>query len=388
MPTIWFDNYRAAQQVNRQKGGNMKKVLVSAVALSMLVGGYLTFSTVDSETPVAVAAKKTYNTTAYVAGMGGHFAVVDLTIDPNDTKNPLKVNSLEMLDIGGPTHATHDARIDSKNRNLMFWSTYKNVDGKNFVGKSDLTTGKVLADVAIPVDKRVTWSGANYCGSGQSEKYFLPVHMGNEGYIDVIDKETMKLKHRVFWDDLGIKSGEVTFAHGINTPDMKHFLISLNHTPTGHLQWTGNNRLILVDMKELVEKGKLKKVAETMITGKPKDAVSGTITFRQYFSEDGKLLFQSGGDRGYVIDAKTLKVLDVATPLPGEAHDMMPTPDAKYALLPLRQKAGETMDGTLALYDVEAKKMIGNTVSVCLACHNDAGVKGNAILCGMDANYR
>jgi hypothetical protein len=367
----------------------MKKVMVSAVALTMLVGGYLSFSTVDSDTPVAVAAKKTYEATMYVAGMGGHFAVVDVTIDPNDTKNPLKVKGLDMLDIGGASHATHDARIDAKDRNLMFWSTYRpDSDGNLHVGASDLTTGKVLMDTPLAQDKRVVWGGANYCGSGQSEKYFLPVHMGNEGYVDVIDKKTMQLKHRVFFDDLGIKSGETTFAHGINTPDMKHFLISLNHTPAGHLQFTGNNRLILVDMQELVEKGRLKKVAETMITGKPRDASGGTITFRQYYSEDGKLLFQSGGDRGYVLDAKTLKVLDVVTPLPGEAHDMMPTPDAKYAILPLREKVGDVTDGTLALYDVQAKKLVGNTVSVCLACHNDMGISGNAILCGMDANYK
>jgi hypothetical protein len=365
----------------------MKKVLASAVALSMLVGGYLAFSTVDSETQMAVAAKKTYNSTMYVAGMGGHFAVVDLTIDPNDTKNPLKVNSLDMLDIGGPTHATHDARIDNKNRNIMFWSTYKNVDGNLFVGKVDLTTGEVLKDVTVPIDKRVTWSGANYCGSGQSDKYFMPVHMGNEGYIDLFDKETMELKHRVFFDDLGIKSGETTFAHGINSPDMKHFMLTLNHTPAGHTQWTGNTRLIVLDMKEL-EKGKLKKVAETTITGKPKDAVSGTITFRQYYSNDGKLFFQSGGDRGYVLDAKTLKTLHVVTPLPGEAHDMMPTPDAKFAVMPLREKKGDVVDGTLVLYDVEAKKLVGNTVSVCLACHKDNGVAGSAVLCGVDANWK
>jgi hypothetical protein len=366
----------------------MKKVLVSAVALSMLVGGYLTFSTVDSNAPVAVAAKKTYNTTMYVAGMGGHFAVADITIDPNDTKNPLKVNKLDMLDIGGPTHATHDARIDAKDRNLMFWSTYKNVDGNLFVGKSDLTTGKVLQDVTVPIDKRVTWSGANYCGSGQSEKYFMPVHMGNEGYIDVFDKKTMELKHRVFFDDLGIKSGETTFAHGINSPDMKHFMLSLNITPEGHTKWTGNTRLVLLDMKEL-EKGKLKKVAEATITGKPKDAVSGTITFRQYYSEDGKLFFQSGGDRAYVLDAKSLKVLDVITPLPGENHDIIPTPDAKYAVLTLREKAAnDSLDGTLLLYDVQAKKTVGSSVSVCLACHNDAGATNKAVLCGLDANWK
>ncbi len=372
----------------------MKKLIFTAVALAFVVGGYLSFTTVDSTTPVAVAAKKTYNGTMYVAGMGGHFAVAKVTVDPNDASNPIKVNSLDMLDIGGKTHPTHDARIDVEDNNIMYWSTYKTdnrkADGKLHVGKSDLKTGEVLKDVAFNLPKRVKWSGANYCGSGQSKTTFMPVSMANEGYVDVFDKETMKLKHRVFLDDLGIKSGESTFAHGINSPDMKHFLLTLNHTPAGHLKWTGNTRLILLDMAAL-ENGKMKKVADAMITGKPKDAKGGTITFRQFYSQDGKYIFQSGADRGYLIDAKTLKVLDEITPLPGENHDIMPTPDGKYAIMTLREKAKDfegkdSVDGTLLLYDVEARKTVGKTVSVCFACHKDEGV-GKAVLCGLDGTW-
>jgi len=232
---------------------------------------------------------------------------------------------------------------------------------------------------------------ANYCGSGQSQTSYFPVSMSNEGYIDVIDKATMEVKHRVFFDDLGIKSGETTFAHGINTPDMKNFLLTVNITPEGFTKWTGNTKLIMLDMAAL-EQGKLQKLAEATITGKPKDATSGTITFRQFFTNDGALLFQSGGDRGYMIDAKTLKVLDEVTGLPGENHDFMPTPDGKYAVMTLREtskdKEGkEAVDGTLLLYDVEAKATVGKSVSVCYTCHESQGIS-KAILCGIDANWK
>ncbi|OGR07438.1 MAG: hypothetical protein A2511_04795, partial [Deltaproteobacteria bacterium RIFOXYD12_FULL_50_9] len=369
------------------------KAICTAVALAFVAGGYLAYSTVDSKTAVAVAAKKTYAGTMYVAGMGGHFAVADLTIDPNNADDPLKVNKLDMIEIGkAKTHPTHDARIDNKDKNTMYWSTYKpDPNNKLHTGKSDLKTGKVITDLVMDIPARATFTGANYCASGQSEKYFMPVSMANEGYIDVIDKKTMALKQRVFLDDLGIKAGETTFAHGINTPDMKKFLLTLNDTPTGHTKWTGGTRLIMLDMAAL-EQGKMKKLAEGKITGKPMDASGGTITFRQYFSADGKLLFQSGADRGYVIDAKTLKMINEVTPLPGEAHDFMPTPDAKYALLTLRQKAKDfegkdSTDGTLQLYDVEAKKLVGKPVSVCFACHIENKI-GKAILCGMDANWK
>ncbi|MBU0728275.1 MAG: hypothetical protein KKA70_00895 [Proteobacteria bacterium] len=373
----------------------MKKAIFTALALSMMVGGYLSFSTVDSNAPVANAAKQ-YSGTMYVAGMGGHFAVAEITIDPSNTSDPIAVEELGMLDIGGQTHPTHDARIDVNDPNIMYWSTYKTddrkPDGQLHVGKSNLKTGEVLKDVAFKLPTRVTWSGANYCASGQSKDSFMPISMANDGYIDVFDKATMKLKHRVFLDELGIKSGESTFAHGINTPDMSKFLLTVNHTPEGHLKWTGNTRLIMLDMKAL-EDGHLKKLAESMITGKPKDASGGTITFRQFFTQDGKYILQSGADRGYLIDANTLKVLDEITPLPGENHDIIPTPDGKYAVMTLREKGtdycGEDgVDGTLLLYDITARKTIGKSVSVCLKCHKTEGSTNKAILCGLDGTWK
>ena len=380
----------------------MKKILSTVGVLALVAGAYMTISTVNTYSPVAVAeagGKTVYNATLYVAGMGGHFSVADVTIDPNNTAAPITVHSTEMLDIGGSGYPTHDARIDDKDRNIMYWSTYKldtwkdkGAKGGNLhVGKSDLKTGEVLADVAFPAPERAVWTGANFCASGQSDTSYMPVGMSNEGYIDVYDKKTMKLKHRVFFDDLGIKAGATTFAHGINTPDMKKFLLTVNLTPDGFTKWTGNTKLIMLDM-EALEQGKIKKLQEATITGKPKDASGGTITFRQYFTNDGKYLLQSGADRGYLIDAATLKVLDEITPLPGENHDIIPTPDGKYAVMTLREKAkdfegNDSVDGTVLLYDIEARKTVGSSASVCFACHKGEGI-GKAILCGLDANWK
>ena len=381
----------------------MKKILSTVGILSLVAGAYFTLSAVNSYSPaVAVAeaaGKPVYNGTLYVAGMGGHFSVADVTIDPNNEATPIKVNSVDMLDIGGAGYPTHDARIDVTDRNTMYWSTYKldtwkdkEAKGGNLhVGKSNLKTGEVISDVAFPAPERAAWTGANYCASGQSATSYIPVSMANEGYIDVYDKKTMVLKHRVFFDDLGIKAGETTFAHGMNTPDMKKFLLTVNDTPEGFTKWTGNTKLIYLDMAAL-EEGKIKKLGEAMITGKPKDATGGTITFRQYFTADGKYLLQSGADRGYLIDAETLKVLDEITPLPGENHDILPTPDGKYAIMTLREKAkdfegNDSVDGTLLLYDIEARKTVGDSASVCFACHKGEGI-GKAILCGLDGNWK
>jgi hypothetical protein len=165
------------KQQEIKTGGNMKKILSTVGILSLVAGAYLTLSTVNSYTPVADAAgsKSTYSGTIYVAGMGGHYSVADVTIDPNNAAAPINVKSVEMLDIGGKNYPTHDARIDSSDRNTMYWSTYKldtwkdkEAKGGNLhVGKVDLKSGEVTADMAIAPPERAKWTGANYCASGQ-----------------------------------------------------------------------------------------------------------------------------------------------------------------------------------------------------------------------------
>lgn len=384
----------------------MKKSLVVLVAVLFVFAGYLAFTVVDSKAPSVVAAKaKTYSATVYVAGHGGHFAQANVTIDPNNADNPIKINNLDMVRIGTTvTHKTHDARIDSEDSNILFWSTYALDDkGKQHVGKSDLKTGNVIKDVAIDPDPRAPGkTGPLYCASGQSKKFYMPVFMGSEGYIDVFDKKTMEHKHRVFISDLGYKAGTYQFVHGVTSNDMKKFLISVVLKGDDG-KMNGKQDLILVDLPSL-EKGKMKELSKATLAGE----AGKTITFRQYFSKDDKLIFQSAADRVWVIDANTLKLVDEKmTGANGQTHDFMPTPDGKYALLTLRtsdvagcdpegkpvmDKEGKPLkitDGTLLLYDAGAKGFIGKPVSVCFDCHKKMG-KGdkNAILCGLDANYK
>jgi len=369
----------------------VKKIAMFAGVAAVAAAGYLAVSVVDPETPVATAAGKSYTGMVYVSAMGGHFAAADLTIDPN-AKNPIKINSLDMLTIGDKnTHATHDPRIDINDRNVMFWSTYKlDPNGKVHVGKTDLKTGEVIMDVAVDIDPRTGGPMPLYCGSGQTKDSYMPVMMaklGTEAYIDVFDKKTLTLQRRVFLNELGYTGKNYMFFHGINTPDLKGFVVAINLVEDG--KPNGKVDLVLLDLPLLEKEGKIKVLAKNTVTGEP----GKTITFREFFTEDGKFLLQSGGDRMFVLDANTLQLVDrVMTP--GENHDAMPTPDGKYALLTLRQKINipatedTIVDGTLQLYDLKAKKMVGEPVSVCYACHKDMGIKGNAILCGIDGNLK
>ena len=305
-------------------------VVGTAVCLS-----YLAFNTNDTLTPPAVAAGKTYSGTVYVAGHGGHFAQADVTLDPSNEAVPVKINSLDKMDIGTTkTHMTHDARIDATDRNIMYWSTYKlDPNGKQHVGKSDLKTGKVIKDIAMDPDPRSTGGEKQmpmYCASGQSKNFYMPLFMGSEAYVDVLDKATLEKKHRVFVSDLGYAKGSYQFLHGTNSPDMKTFLLALNLTKDG--KGTGDIDFVLVDMAAL-EGGKFKEIKRATLKGAP----GKTITFREYFSNDGKLIFQSAADRLWVIDSATLKLVDEKMMPAGiQNHDALPTPDGKAALLTVR----------------------------------------------------
>ncbi|GAB4485372.1 MAG: hypothetical protein OHK006_11340 [Thermodesulfovibrionales bacterium] len=381
----------------------MKKIFVAALALALVMAGYLAFTAVDSKTSVVVAAKKTYSGTTYVAGMGGHFAKADFTIDPNNEAEPIKVTNLDRIVIGdSKTHPTHDARIDSNDSNVMFWSTYVlDPNKKQHVGKSDLKTGNVIKDVAMDPDPRSKAEKPPvYCASGQSKKFYMPVFMGNEAYVDVFDKATMEHKHRVFLSDLGYKAGSYVFLHGINNNKMDKFLLTVTLKGEDG-KANGKIDFVLVDMKEL-EKGKFKELARATHTGEP----GKTITFRQYFSSDDKLIFQSAADRFWLLDGSSLKMIDEKMSTAGQNHDAQPTPDGKYAILTLRTsnvegcdvegkpivKDGNTVkitDGTLQVYDVEAKKLIGKTASVCFSCHKGMGLGDkNAVLCGLDTEFK
>ena len=389
----------------------MKKLLVVTGVIAVVIVSYLAFTAVAPTTtaPQALAAGKVYKATVYVAGMGGHFAKSDVTIDPSNAQEPIAVANLDKVDIGDKkTHPTHDARIDAQDANTLFWSTYT-LDTTNpsgtvmHVGKSDLKTGKVVTDVALTPDARSSAAKSPlYCASGQSKKYFMPVFMGQEGYVDVFDKKTMEHKHRIWVSDIGYAKGTYKFTHGVNSPNMKMFALAINQAKEG--KGTGDVDVILLDLPSM-EKGKFKVLGKATFKGEP----DKTITFREYFTNDSKYLLQSAGDRLWVIDVrnpKKMKLVDEKMmPAGSQIHDAMPTPDNKYALLTVRSvtegcdtegkaivKDGKTVDitdGTLMLYDAKAKKVYEKSTSTCLACHKGMGLGDkNAVLCGLDATYK
>jgi hypothetical protein len=348
----------------------------------------------------AEAPSNFYKATFYVAGMGGHFAQAEAVIDPTASQ-PIKVTKLTKVDIGNKdTHPTHDARIDSGDRNTMFWSTYK-IDKEahgTHVGKTDLRTGKVIQDVVVDTSDKATDTKSMYCASGQSKDSFIPLTMTSVAYIDVFNKSDLKRTQRVFLEGTDADTGPYKFYHGNTNNAQSKLLVVKNAADKPHGKTSGKMDLVELDLNKLTKSGEVKTLNKGVVSGTPK-----SITFRAYYSPDDSLIAASGGDVFFLIDAKTLKAIDVE-PMANleENHDAMFTPDGKYIIAtsrtksigltcdnPQKPKDGEfTMDGQLKLYDVAAKKFIGGPTSVCQACHKPEGIEEHAVLCGLDGNFK
>ena len=391
----------------------MKIVSKKTCYYALIAAGVLTFGAFGFSSPVKA---DTYDANIYVAGMGGHFADAVVTIDPS-APTPITLKELTKIDIGDhASHPTHDARIDANNRNMLYWSTYK-IDaatGAPHVGVTDLTTGKKIMDVDAPIPEMGQANTKSlYCASGQTKDFFFPIAMTSKGYIDVYQKSDMKRIKSVFLEGTEADPGvPYIFYHGSSSPDMSKLLVSINEAETDHGKPIGKIHLMLLDAKAL-EKGEVKLLKKGVIPGN----AGTTINFRSTWSPDSKMVALSGADTMYIVDAENLTLI-ARQPMGKleENHDAMFTPDNKYIIATSRtktlatgnakkisrenfgcteevapEKMGSedfTMDGQLKLYDVAAKKFIGQATSTCLACHNEEGVEEHAVLCGLDANFK
>lgn len=373
-----------------------------AILTVLLVGLVAVWQTV----PTAVAAAdKVYEGTLYISSMGGFFVKANVRIDPSKEEPIQVVGDLtrqflmanQNIDISKKYYATHDARIDQK-RNVLFWSAYflddRDANDKGVrIGKVDLASGKVLADLKLPTDPRQK-APIQYCGSGQTPDKYLVVMMGYEGWVDVVDKDTMKHERRVFLESPEIPKNYV-WAHGVSSPDMKEFALwmSLTDKPGIFPRGEETRQLVFVlDMNSLV-RGEIKVLRKATVTSDPKRSAF----FRGYFTQDGRHLLLANRDRSHVLDAKTLKEVAMTPNAPGwENHDFFPTPDGKYAILtqrvPIDSPAAEgtkVMDGQIELYDLTKMQKVGKATSVCAACHRGAWTKWTpAITCGVDGVWK
>ncbi len=394
-----------------------KKFVWLAVALAAILG---------LMAPLLLGSESgTYAGRVLVAGHGGHIADAHVVINPAASKDTIKIPSyliwtgdkLHFIPLGeSADHAIHDVRVDCQDPNTVFWSTYTAKKPSVIVGKADLKTDKWRVEKKLDLPKEVldfgkTTTKTLYCASGQTEKYFLPIFMGYPGFIDVIDKKTLELKRRVMLAANPELPVNYTYAHGATSPDHKYLFLVMNAAEGPHGKITGVEHFFLVDLPTLVETGEIKILKKNTLT-----FPSGTITFRAAFTPDCKYILQAGRTRTLVLKVEDLSLVQ-QSPVPEgvETHDILPTPDGRYAIstlrVPVDYEGTKVIDGQIWLYDIAKNKYLGEPVSTCRHCHlknqkhipltwgleivgctrchldprNSMHVLGDNILCGADA---
>ncbi|MDA8169118.1 MAG: SMP-30/gluconolactonase/LRE family protein [Nitrospiraceae bacterium] len=332
----------------------MKKVFLCAAALALIAAGYFA--------PQASAIEK-LNGTVYIAGHGGHLAIVDLA-----TMRP-------------PTDIEKDRIVITEAGSEMEGV----IAGMNFekVKKAGGTHGSALIGdklyVGLLDGKVVEYDLA----TGKKSK---PIQVGEKFCDAVIGPDG-----NIYFEDMADGNVYVFDPKGLKTVDK----MPVGKAVCG-IAWTRNDKKAYVSDMPLgvvyVIDWKTKKTIKTI---KDPDM---TFIHQIRMAPDQRHLWvaaanefdpglKPGTHHPYivVIDTKTDTVSDhIQLPDDMRLHDVKFSPSGKTALITARTYKN---DSVLALMDVKTHK-IEKKVSVCYSCHSKYGIEvridnNSPLLCGM-----
>lgn len=313
----------------------------------------------------------TFNATAYIAGHGGHLAIIDMKtmkapIDVEKERIVLSEAGSEMEGkVAGMSMEETKKSGGSHGQELITENGKKVLVAGTLAGniyKIDLASGKKEGPFKV---------GEKFCGAiagPDGNIYFEDMANGN---VYVWDAKTMK---------------------------------TVDKMPVGKalcgIQWTKNNKkAYITDMPTGVVY-----VYDWTTKKEVKQITSPEMTFihQARMTPDGKELWVSAPnefDPGLkpgthksqvvVIDTKTDAIVKrIILPDNVRPHDFAFTKDGKYAFLSSRTYGD---DSTLNIMDMKNYNLVGK-VSACLACHKATGVevkidKGSPLLCGITIDW-
>lgn len=378
---------------------NSSKLGSVALLLAICACGGRGEPALGSAEAAASVAAGAYAGTIYAAGVGGHAAVVGVTVDPNDPVAPLAISRLNRLRLGpSQDYGFHDVRIDrTRGRaGMLFWSTI-NADssGGYRYGRVDLASGRVECDVQIALPAGSAAPG--YCGSGQSQDKYLPVWMGTRGFVDVIDKDTCALERRVYLDEIPGMPPYWSMAHGTNKKDFSEMTFAVNLLDSAGT-YLNRGKLVNVDMASLLAGAPV-----VTAVGPDVQGPAATTFFRQEWTPDGTTLIQGGKAAFYRFDASLQEQCRYQLPIEngrqGENHDAVLVPNSDYAVMQMRRwvdlgLSAPVVDGQLQLIRLSTCEPVGSPVSMCMGCHAKSGAikdgtpKATGVVsCGLDSTW-
>jgi DNA-binding beta-propeller fold protein YncE len=358
----------------------MRKTFTVLLVLFLVAAGYVAMNSHTAsadkeqviEAKVVTAAKApTFNATAYIAGHGGHLAIIDMkTMKPpmdmekgrivlseagSEMEGKIAGMSFEEVKKSGGSHG--QALVTEKGKKVLVAGTLA-----GDVYKVDVATGKKEGPFKV---------GEKFCGAivGPDGKiYFEDMANGNV-YV---------------WDSATLKT--------------------VDKMPVGKavcgIQWTKNaEKAYITDMPTgVVYVYDWKKKKEI------KQITSPEMTFihQARMTPDKKYLWVSAPnefDPGLkpgthksqviIIDTKTDEIVKrIVLPDNIRPHDFAFTKDGKYGFLSSRTYGD---DSTLNVVDMKTYNIV-ESVSACAGCHKAAGIevkidKGSPLLCGIEIDW-
>ncbi len=357
-----------------------KKWLFVALILALAVAAYLGTAKISTgmgtaEGPVDIVAKvapaaqiPTFDATAYIAGHGGHLAIINM----KTMKAPMDVEKDRIV------LSEAGSEMEGKIAGMSFEEVKKagGSHGQVLVGDTVLVAGTLGGDV-YKIDLKTGKKegpikvGEKFCGAiagPDGNIYFEDMANGN---VYVWDSKTLKTVDKM---PVGKAVCGIQWTHN----KKKAYITDM---PTG-----------IVYVYDWAKKKEIKQITSPEMT----------FIHQARMTPDGKELWVSapnefdpglkpGTHKSQVIVIDTNKdaiVKRLVLPDNVRPHDFAFTKDGRYAFLSSRTYGD---DSTLNILDLKSDTLVGK-VSACAGCHKPNGIevkidKGSPLLCGITIDW-
>lgn len=347
------------------------KGLLRATVVSLVVMGVIV-----AAGALVVKAEEPLNGTAYIAGHGGHLAIVDLATmrPPTDVDK----DRIVITEAGGELEGvTAGMKLDAAHQNPGGGSHGSAlVDKKLYVG---LLNGKmVVYDLATGKKSEPVDVGKKFCDVvvGPDGKLYME-DMG-DGNVYVWDTTSMKLADKM---PMGAAVCGIAWTRNRDKAYVSDMPLGIVYV----VDWNTKKKIAEIKDESMTFIHQI-----TMAPDGEHLWVAAPNEFGPKGPGEPNLGPRSQKPQIVIIDTKTDKVVEkIVLPDDINLHDIEFSPSGKTALLPARTYGN---DSVLAVMDMATKK-IEKRVSLCLGCHQKEGVEvtmdnKSPLLCGIVVDWK
>jgi hypothetical protein len=363
--------------------------LVVLGVLALVVG--MSLRAVEAADVQVVTAKEaaaklpTYNATAYIAGHGGHLAILDM----NTMKSPsdIEKDRIVLVEAG--------SEMEGKVAGITFEETKKagGSHGQELMmegGKKVLVAGTLSGNVyKITLDKNGRAAkkegpykvGQKFCGAIAGPDGNIYFEDMTDGNVYVWDSKTLKAVDKM---PVGMAVCGIQWTHN----GKKAYITDM---PTGTVfvyDWTTKKQVAKINDPTMtfVHQARLTPDGKQLWVSSPNEFELDPDAGKE---GHGPLRGGSNKSQVVIIDTTTDKIVKrLIVPDNVRTHDFAFTKDGKYAFLSSRTYGD---DSTLNVLDIKTDTLIGK-VSLCASCHKPNGIevkidKGSPLLCGITVDW-